>query len=1090
MPSSLDTMNLTMAASVPRESGVADDHPDTSGNNTLVDINGAWNAGNIGVEGDVDRFRVQLSAGVSYRFELSSGTGTLYTSQLMLLSESGSTITSNTGSKTGAAQISYTAPASGTYYLDAMGINGSTGAYTVRAVQTATAPVTPQPDPVTPQPDPVTSDDFPAGTDTAGVVVPNSSAASGLLERGGDADFFKVTLQANAVYTFTLQGNGGGLVDTVLSLRSADGAVLASDDDGAGSKNGGSRINFTAPAGGNYYLDVSSDRNETGAYTLQALQVSTPVTPVTPGTPQPDPVATDDYPATTATSGVIVPNGDVARGDLERAGDSDYFKVSLEANASYSFALAGSGALHDTFLRLRAPDGGLLAENDDGSGTKNGGSQIYFTAPATATYYLDVSSDRNEIGAYAVQVTQTSTPVTPVTPVTPPPNPVTLDDYQASTATAGLITVNGATVRGVLEAAYDVDWLRVDLQAGGLYQMDVEGAPSNTGGTALAAPSVALRAADGTLLSLGGKGSAGRTTFAAPADGSYYISVQARDGSSTGTYAVKATTLPDDYASSPATTGVVRIDGSATTGRIDAPADADYFKVQLEEGTAYTFSLFGTDGPGSLVDTLLRVRSVDGKELAANDDAGTKNSSSRLTFTAPASGTYYLEAAGDGNLVGGYRLTALSIPALTQAVPANDAANVARSANVVLTFDRPVQANQGHVSITAPDGAIAAFIDLGDTSQVAIDGRVVTINPANDLTAGKRYVVSIADGALKDASGNPLGGLGDLLSFTTLAGNRAPSAQQLHTFTAVPGSSVTGRLATAVDPDGDSVTYELDVPPQQGVMVIEPDGRFTYEPGLGFTGIDQFRFRIRDSQGASANYGSSVGMLALPVVEGTSQNDSLAAAPGANRYAGLDGNDRITTGPDSDVVDAGAGLDTVVVSSLRRDATLKHRWDGGWTLNSQTSGTDHLFHVERLQFTDRSTALDLTGNAGQAARVVGAVLGIAQLKDAALVGRYLALVDSGLGGEQLVHQVLADPLFASLAGSRSNNDVVKHVYTNLVGKGPSAEEVSYYTSLITDGYYTQDSLLWLAASLDLTAQRIDLNGLADHGLEFLPAPGA
>ena len=86
--------------------------------------------------------------------------------------------------------------------------------------------------------------------------------------------------------------------------------------------------------------------------------------------------------------------------------------------------------------------------------------------------------------------------------------------------------------------------------------------------------------------------------------------------------------------------------------------------------------------------------------------------------------------------------------------------------------------------------------------------------------------------------------------------------------------------------------------------------------------------------------------------------------------------------------------------------------------------------------------------------------------------------------------MLADPLFASLAGSRSNEDVVKHVYTNIVGRAPSAEEVAQYSGLITGGQYTQESLLWWAAGLDETAQRIDLNGLAAHGLDFLPVAGA
>jgi methionine-rich copper-binding protein CopC len=1041
MPTSAATTDTTTAASLPLQSGPGDDHPDTSGDNTVIVIGGTAQAGVIGVTADIDRFRVELSAGTSYRFELNSGINGLGSRQLVLLGSSGSAIASDVGGgKDGAPQISYTATSSGTYYLDATGRNGSTGSFTVLAVETSAMP------------DPDSNDDYPARNDTTGVVVPSGAAVQGVLERIGDVDYFKVVLEANATYTFSLQGSGG-LQDTVLRLHAGDGRVLTSDDDGSGTKNGGSKISFTATTSGVYYLDASSDVSQSGAYTLQAVQTSTP--------------PSDDFPATINTAGVVVPNGAAAQGQLERVGDVDYFKVVLEANAVYTFSLQGSGnGLQDTVLRLHAEDGRVLASDDDGSGALHGSSKISFTPPSSGTYYLDVSSDAGQRGTYGLRAA--------------------MDDYAASTATAGRLTVDGTATRGVLESPGDVDWLRVDLRSGVLYQLDIGGAPSNTGGTALASPGLSVKTADGNTLNTGGKGGAERLSFVAPADGTYYINVEARDRTAIGTYAVRATTLPDDYPSSFATTGVVQVNGSLTTGRIDAPTDVDHFKVQLVEGSSYTFSLSGTDGSGSLVDTLLRVRGADGKELAANDDAGSKNSGSRLTFTAPSSGTYYLEAAGDGKLVGGYSLSALSMPALTGATPANGATNVARSANVVLTFDRPVQANQGHVSIATPDGAVAASINLGDTSQVTIDGRVVTINPAHDLVADRRYVVNIADGALKDANGNPLAGLGDALSFTTLAGNRVPSADH-HAFPAVPGSVATGRLPTAVDADGDSVTYQLETPPKQGTIVIEADGRFTYEPGLWFTGIDEFRFSVRDSQGASGLYAATVTMAALPVVQGTAQADALAAAPGANRYVGLDGNDGITTGPATDVVDAGPGIDTVAVSAARGDVTLQRRLDGGWTLGSQASGTDHLFEVERLQFTDRSTALDLAGTAGQAARVVGAVLGTAQLKDAALIGRYLSLADSGVGGEQVVHQVLADPLFTSLAGSLSNEDVVTHVYTNIVGKAPSAGEVTYYSGLITGGQYTQDSLLWWAASLDATAQRIDLAGLATHGLDFLQA---
>ena len=80
-------------------------------------------------------------------------------------------------------------------------------------------------------------------------------------------------------------------------------------------------------------------------------------------------------------------------------------------------------------------------------------------------------------------------------------------------------------------------------------------------------------------------------------------------------------------------------------------------------------------------------------------------------------------------------------------------------------------------------------------------------------------------------------------------------------------------------------------------------------------------------------------------------------------------------------------------------------------------------------------------------------------------------------------------MFTTRVASRSNANVVKHVYANIVGKAPSASEVTYYTNLISDGHHTQDSLLWWAASLDLTAQQINLNGLANQGLDFLPFTG-
>ena len=62
--------------------------------------------------------------------------------------------------------------------------------------------------------------------------------------------------------------------------------------------------------------------------------------------------------------------------------------------------------------------------------------------------------------------------------------------------------------------------------------------------------------------------------------------------------------------------------------------------------------------------------------------------------------------------------------------------------------------------------------------------------------------------------------------------------------------------------------------------------------------------------------------------------------------------------------------------------------DGSWQVQNKSSpvDTDTLVNVERIQFSDTSLALDISGNAGQAAKILGAVFGPASVKDSDPVG--------------------------------------------------------------------------------------------------------
>ena len=54
------------------------------------------------------------------------------------------------------------------------------------------------------------------------------------------------------------------------------------------------------------------------------------------------------------------------------------------------------------------------------------------------------------------------------------------DDYSQDRYTTGLLRA-GASLTGELETGGDVDWIKVRLQAGNTYRIDLEGSPTRAG---------------------------------------------------------------------------------------------------------------------------------------------------------------------------------------------------------------------------------------------------------------------------------------------------------------------------------------------------------------------------------------------------------------------------------------------------------------------------------------------------------------------------------------------------------------------------------------------------------------------------------
>jgi len=196
-------------------------------------------------------------------------------------------------------------------------------------------------------------------------------------------------------------------------------------------------------------------------------------------------------------------------------------------------------------------------------------------------------------------------------------------------------------------------------------------------------------------------------------------------------------------------------------------------------------------------------------------------------------------------------------------------------------------------------------------------------------------------------------------------------------------------------------------------------------------------------------------------------------------------NDNIKGQPGTDFFDGGLGIDTVVYNGPQERYSITK--SGNRYVVSEPTGsddTDYLSNIERIQFSNGKVALDLSGNAGQAARLIGALLGPSFIKDKALAGVVLGLIDQDYSIESIANLGLNTSFYLALAGSTKHEDFVNHVFRNVVGRPPEANEQKTYVDMLNAGT-SQAALAVMAAGTEFTASQIGLTGLTSHGWDFI-----
>ena len=329
------------------------DYGDTqSSATTLAPDTEVW--GTIDPGGEEDYFKLQLSRTVGLWIFTTGDLDTVGA----LLDSSGLPIAGNDDGNLAGGPLNFfiwrTLDA-GTYYVRVNGFRSSRGAYVLRTR---------------------TFTDTPSRANAAKLELGGS--ASGMLDPGGDVDYFRLELSENAEVNIR---SAGFPRDTVGLLLDSRGRPVATNDDGFLQTGIYQFLIRQALSAGVYYLEVSGyGEDDIGPFSVYATAVTEPGSTIA-----------DAQPLTL---------GDPAGGNIDPAGDVDYFSITVDSPAYVSVRAVSA----------EISTAGLLVDSDDDSVEpdllQGGGGPIGFTIQDrldSGTHYIKVSGrESTETGRYTI----------------------------------------------------------------------------------------------------------------------------------------------------------------------------------------------------------------------------------------------------------------------------------------------------------------------------------------------------------------------------------------------------------------------------------------------------------------------------------------------------------------------------------------------------------------------------------------------------------------------------------------------------------------------------------------------------------------
>jgi methionine-rich copper-binding protein CopC len=882
--------------------------------------------------------------------------------------------------------------------------------------------------------------------------------ASGVLQYQYDADSFQFTMKAGNVYTLDLIADSGvnprwlGL--TVYdSNNQAVATAITRDQDG------NSHVTVRSDQDGVYRLRVSADSYLTtnGHYTLRSTGV-----------------LVDDFSDTIAGAAPIEVGAQQA-GSIQFAQDQDMFKVDLQAGVAYDFKLlkptGPNGVVYMSLDLLDAKGNPALISQ---YGTDKG---VQFVPGVSGSYYAKVSGYGGQQTDYTLLTGLSE------------------DDYSATTATSGVLTVGGKAA-GALEGAADRDWFAVTLQAGSTYWFTLAGAGEKPLSTSYGTQ-VRILDAKGTVFAstdVNHSGTFPVLSFVPAARGTYYVEVAAT-GQYTGTYELKADIgMRDDFGGDPAHATALVV-GGTVSGKLEINSDKDVFKLSVVAGQTYGIDMVAPAGGLSWdYGTRLEIRDDQQGYVSQRSPYNPSKNISTL-FQATKTGDYYFTVSGSGgNGDGkphGYALT-------TTSYGLDDLSS--RTSSVMLPINSQLQAAINHpddsdaVKVHLEAGRTYVFEMLGsktgggslDTSAYGYglalygqSGQIATQDYAPGTQPRLTYTATSTGDYQLEAHGDGR----TLGSYTFIATQTTGDVTAPQLLSASPadgssGLSPTGKIVltfsetVVLEPNstfmlsGGATPIRLEagraITAIGHTVVIDPNGYL--QPGISYK-LDMPSGGIFDLAGNKyVGAGSYSFSTVATVATGTDDNDYLL---GKNNGQRLDG---------------GKGVDTVYYDDSKNSFSVT-RGDGGTFLVKSWPGAgDTLTGIERLIFPNHALALDIDGHGGQAYRLYQAAFN--RTPDSAGLGFWMSAMDKGQDLQAVARNFVGSPEFIGAYGAKTSDaDFVNLLYHNVLHRDGDAGGAAFWLQALRDGVPRESLLVSFSESPENQAALI---GKIGNGFEYTP----